>query len=233
MVAVNQKLDDVAGFVDLVPTDAPVPAERPMIASGWHIVLCEPNRELVAVAGMTDRGLEAMCPADYIRRPTGKRDQSGRPVLSMEATPKALIPGYAFVKSFGSDEEYHVLKKVKGVRDLYKRPSGNPDRPAYATLTEAEVADLRKVDDAAFAIFQAGVAAEKRKIEQEALPKEKRTPAVPFEKGKIVSAYSTSLGRQVHGAMIEKRAGGTVKIMVDHIAVLVSHYDVREVEGVP
>jgi hypothetical protein len=67
-----------------------------LITSGWHIVLCEPNRELTAVAGMTDPGFEASCPCDYIRRRTGRRDVAGRPVLSMEASPKAAVPGYAF-----------------------------------------------------------------------------------------------------------------------------------------
>ena len=191
-----------------------------IIKSGWHILLCEPNRELTVVSRLTDRAYEAMCPASYIRRPTNKRDQSGRPVLSMEATPKALIPGYAFVKIAGTNEQCHAIRQVNGVRDFYKRPTGNPDWPSYAKLTDAEVADLRVVDEAALEAFQAAVAAEKRKAEQDALPKEKRTPSVPFQKGKTVRVFSTALGREVYGAMIEKRAGGTVKIMVDHVAML-------------
>jgi transcription antitermination factor NusG len=196
--------------------------------TSWHILLCEPNRELTVVSGLTDRGFEAMCPASYIRRPTNKRDQSGRPVLSMEATPKALIPGYAFVRIVGSNEDCHAVKKVNGIRDFYKRPTGNPDRPSYATLKDPEISDLRAVDDAAFEAFRAAVLAEKRKAEQDALPKEKRTPSVPFEKGKRVRVFSTALGREVYGAMTEKRAGGTVKVMVDHVAMLFPHFDLQE-----
>jgi transcription antitermination factor NusG len=199
------------------------------VNQAWHILLCEPNRELSALAALTGKGFEAMCPASYIRRPTNKRDQSGRQVLSMEATPKALIPGYAFVRILGSNEDCHAVKKAsRCIRDFYTRPTGNPDRPSYATLTDIEIADLRAVDEAAFEAFQAAVAAEKRKAEQEALPKEKRTPAVEFERGKAVRVFSSALGREVYGAMIEKRAGGTVKIMVDHVAMLFPHYDLQE-----
>ncbi|MGM4906277.1 transcription termination/antitermination protein NusG [Tardiphaga sp. 866_E4_N2_1] len=196
----------------------------------WHILLCEPNRELTAVSALTDRGFEAMCPASYIRRPTNKRDQSGRPVLSMEATPKALIPGYAFVRILGSNEDCHAVKKVnRGIRDFYTRPTGNLDRPYYATLTDSEIADLRAVDEAAFEAFQAAVAAEKRKLEQAALPKSKQTPSVPFEKNRNVRVFSTALGKEVYGAMQQKRGDGTVKILVDHIAMLVPHVDIMEV----
>lgn len=198
--------------------------------TAWHIVLCEPNRELTVVSGLTDRGFEAMCPASYIRRPTNKRDQSGRPVLSMEATPKALIPGYAFVRIVGSNEDCHAVKKVNGIRDFYKRPTGNPDRPSYATLTEAEVADLRIVDEAAFEAFQAAVAAEKRKQEQALLPKAKQEPSVPFQKNLKIRVFSTALGKEVYGAMTQKRGGGMVKILVDHIEMLVPHVDVMNVE---
>lgn len=200
------------------------------MTTGWHIVLCRPNRELTAVAGLTDAGIEAMCPAKYIRRPTGKRDQNGRPVLSMEATPSALIPGYAFVRISGSGEDYHAIRKVDGVHDLYKRPTGNPDRPFYAKLSDAEIADLRAVDDAAFEAFQAAIAAEIKKKQQALLPKSKQEPSVPFKRGLQVRVFSTALGKEVYGAMTQKRGGGMVKILVDHIEMVVPHVDVQTIE---
>ncbi len=105
--------------------------------------------------------------------------------------------------------------------------SGNLDWPDYATLKEKEVADLRLVDAEALQEFQAAVALEKQKAEQEALPKAKRTPSAPLEKGKTVAVFSTALGRKVYGAMIEKGAGSIVKVIVDHVAMLFSHCDLQ------
>lgn len=210
-------------------TPAPAAAAQ-ADGTGWHIVLCRPNRELTVVSGLTDIGIEAMCPAKYIRRPTGKRDQNGRPVLSMEATPSALIPGYAFVRIDGSGDEYHAIKSVDGVHDLCRRPGSSQDHPLYARLRDAEIADLRAIDDAAFEAFQAAIAAEIKKKEQALLPKSKQEPSVPFKRGLRVRVFSTVLGREVYGAMTQKRGGGMVKILVDRIEMVVPHVDVVEME---
>jgi transcription antitermination factor NusG len=209
--------------------DTPVP-EMQIIKEGWVILLCEPNRELVAVSGLTARGFECCCPCDYFRKPTGKRDQNGRPVLSMEATPKALVPGYVFLKMAGTFAEYHAVKAVKGVSDFYKIERPGRLDPAYAAVQDAELVDLRQADALAFEKFQAAVLAQKKKEEQALLPKEKRTPDVAFEKNKVVRVFSTKLGKEVHGAMQQKRGDGMVQIMVDNISMLVPHVDVLEME---
>jgi transcription antitermination factor NusG len=219
---------NVAG---LLWRSTPAPAASAQAGTGWHIVLCRPNRELTAVAGLTDIGIEAMCPAKYIRRPTGKRDQNGRPVLSMEASPSALIPGYAFVRVAGNGDEYHAIKSVDGVYDLCRRPGNSSDVPSYARLLDAEIADLRAIDNAAFEAFQAAIAAEIKKKEQALLPKSKQEPSVPFKRGLQVRVFSTALGKEVYGAMTQKRGGGMVKILVDHIEMVVPHVDVQTMES--
>ncbi len=208
----------------------PAPAAGAQLSgAGWHIVLCRPNRELTVAAGLTKIGIEAMCPAKYVRRTTGKRDQTGRPVLSMEASPSALIPGYAFVRIAGSHDEYHAVKSIDGVHDLCRRPGSTIDQPLYARLRDAEIADLRAIDEAAFEAFQAAIAAEIKKKEQALLPKSKQEPSVPFKRGLQVRVFSTALGKEVYGAMTQKRGGGMVKILVDRIEMLVPHVDVEAV----
>ncbi|MDB5617076.1 transcription termination/antitermination NusG family protein, partial [Tardiphaga sp.] len=142
--------------------------------SGWHIVLCEPNRELTAVSGMTARGFNAMCPADYTRRKTGRKDQNGRPVLSVEPTPKAMIPGYAFVQ-FEGKRDYEGVKATPGVRGLHFMTVGEGRERRYGILTAKEVQDLRVADAMNFERFQ-----------QSVLPKAARKPDVEFEAGKAV-----------------------------------------------
>ena len=201
--------------------------------SGWHIVLCEPNRELTAVSGMTARGFKAMCPADYIRRKTGRKDQNGRPVLSVDPTPKAMIPGYAFVQAVLSDPEKELVKKTPGVRGFFMvvNCEAKPDkadlragarRPdlKFAMLSNAQVGDLRLLDEMNFAKFQDSVR-----------PKSERTPAVPFEAGKVVRVFCTPLGRDIYGQMVEKRGDGQIKIDAGHLSFVVPHFDVMETKG--
>ena len=198
--------------------------------SGWHIVLCEPNRELTAVSGMTARGFKAMCPADYIRRKTGRKDQNGRPVLSVEPTPKAMIPGYAFVQAVLTDPQMETVKKTPGVRGFFTVVNGGaehgkgrvqpgkrlPDRK-LAMLSNVQVSDLRLLDEMNFAKFQESVR-----------PKSERTPAVAFEAGKVVRVFCTPLGRDIYGQMVEKRGDGQIKIDAGHLSFVVAHFDVME-----
>lgn len=186
--------------------------------SGWHIVLCEPNRELTAVSGMTARGFKAMCPADYIRRKTGRKDQNGRVILSKEATPKAMIPGYAFVKAGLSDSDKERVKKVPGVSRFFTK-GPKMDRK-YAILTDAQLDDLRQLDALNFARFQESVR-----------PKSERAPAVAFEAGKVVRVFCTPLGRDIYGQMVEKRGDGQIKIDAGHLSFVVAHFDVMETKG--
>jgi transcription antitermination factor NusG len=191
--------------------------EKEMIYSGWHIVLCEPNRELTAVSGMTARGFRAMCPADYIRRKTGRKDQAGRPVLSVEPTPKAMIPGYAFVQ-FKGKRDYDGVKAVPGVRGFHFMTVGEGKERRYGVLTEREVQDLRVADELNFAKFQ-----------QSMLPKSKRKPDVEFETGKAVR-FTTKFGREIYGQMMQKKGGGMVKVVSDHISYVVAQLDLMEME---
>lgn len=190
------------------------------ITSGWHIVLCEPNRELHAVAGMTDRGFEGCCPCVYGRRKTGKRDAGGRPVLSLEPTPRAMIPGYAFVKLYGDAPDYDGVKAVPGVRNFYRIATNNPLKPRYAGLKDSEIADLRTADELDFERFQRSV-----------MPRDpKRLPSVEFERGKIVR-FVTQFGNEIYGAMQQKNGGGMVKIISDSMSYIVPHAELMEMEG--
>lgn len=192
--------------------------ERPIINSGWHIVLCEPNRELSATSGMTARGFEVCCPCDYTRRKTGKRDVAGRPILSIEPSPKAMIPGYVFVRfKAGKDPDYDGVKAVPGVRNFYRLVSRNVLEPRYAGLRDAEIADLRLADALAFEKFQESV-----------LPKAKQKPAVEFESGKAVR-FTTKFGKEIFGQMQEKHGGGMVKVIADNASYLVPHFDLEPV----
>lgn len=185
--------------------------------SGWHIVLCEPNRELTAVSGLTARGFKAMCPADYIRRKTGRKDQNGRVILSKEATPKAMIPGYAFVEAGLSDPDMERVKTAPGVIRYFTK--GPKEKRKYATLTDAQLDDLRQLDALNFSRFQESVR-----------PKSERTPTVPFEAGKVVRVFCTPLGRDIYGQMVEKRGDGQIKIDAGHLSFVVAHFDVMETD---
>jgi len=183
--------------------------------SGWHIVLCEPNRELTAVSGMTARGFKAMCPADYIRRKTGRKDQNGRPVLSVEPTPKAMIPGYAFVQ-FEGRADYDGVKATPGVRGFHFMTAGEGRERRYGILTTREVQDLRTADAMNFDRFQ-----------QSVLPKSKRKPDVEFEEGKTVR-FTTKFGQEIYGQMIQKKGGGMVKVLSDHMSYVVDQLELME-----
>jgi transcription antitermination factor NusG len=188
------------------------------VSSGWHIVLCEPNRELVAVAGMTARGFEAMCPADYIRRRTGRRDAAGRPVLSTEPTPKAMIPGYAFVRFTSGPADHAGVKATPGVRGFQMMVVGEGRERCYGILTVNEVDDLRLADEINFDRFRLSV-----------MPKAARKPDVAFEVGKMVH-FTTKFGQEIYGQMTQKKGGGMVKVISDHMSYLVSHFDLEEGE---
>lgn len=191
-----------------------------IITSGWHIVLCEPNRELHAVAGMTARGFEGCCPCVYGRRRIGKRDASGRPVLSLEPTPRAMIPGYAFVKLYCAEPDYDGVKTVPGVRRFYRIATGDPLKPRYAGLKDSEIADLRTADELDFERFQRSV-----------MPRDpKLPPSVEFEPGKIVR-FVTQFGKEIYGAMLQKNGGGMVKIVSDSMSYIVPHAELMEMKA--
>ena len=190
-----------------------------IINTGWHILLCQPNRELTAVAGLTDRGFEAMCPASYMRRRTGKRDASGQVVMSKEPWPKAMMPGYAFVKFETAEPDYDGVKKAPGVRGFYRVVGENPLKPRYAVLSDNQIADLREADQIAFDAFQ-----------QSVMPKSKRKPDVEFVAGKSVR-FTTKFGQEIYGQMLQKKGGGMVKIMAEHMSYLVSHFDIQDGEA--
>jgi hypothetical protein len=188
--------------------------QREEINSGWHIVLCVPNRELTAVAGLTERRFEASCPCLYGRRRTGKIDANGRPVLSNEPSPKAMIPGYCFVKfENGRDPDYDGVKAVAGVRGFYKLVTADPDKPKYAGLRDAELDDLRLADRLALERFQESV-----------MPKSKRAPTVAFKQGQPVK-FTTKFGKEIYGVMEQKKGGGMVRVLTDNAFYIVPHFD--------
>ncbi|UFS78679.1 hypothetical protein LPB73_07465 [Tardiphaga sp. 37S4] len=161
---------------------------------------------------MTLRKFEAMCPADYYRRRTGRRDENGRAVYSNEATPKAFIPGYVFVKFVGAPDR-DGIKAVPHVWGFQMVVVSDTEE-RFGVLTEAEVQDLRTADEMNFEVFQ-----------QSLLPKADRKPNVEFEKGKAVR-FTTKFGQEIYGQMAQKKGGGMVKVVTDHLSYLVSGHEV-------
>jgi transcription antitermination factor NusG len=184
------------------------------VYSGWHIVRVEPGREFSVVAAMTDRRFEAMCPADYYRRRTGRRDQQGRAIFSTEPTPKAFIPGYVFAK-FDAEPDRDGIKAVPHVWGFQMVIVGD-GQERYGVLTEAEVQDLRTADEVNFEAFRLAL-----------LPKSERKPAVEFKEGKAVR-FTTKFGQEIYGLMMQKKGGSMVKVMTGHMAYTVSQFDLQE-----
>lgn len=201
----------------LIKRPAPPLPEKPTIATGWHILLCMPSRELTAVSGMIARGFNGRCPCDYMRRRTGRIDANGRPVLSLEPSPKAMIPGYAFVKFDPLNLDYDGVKAIPGIRNFYRLVTADPLKPKYAGLRDAEMEDLRTADRLAFERFQESVR-----------PKSKQKPAVEFEPGKEVR-FTTKFGKEIYGQMTQKKGGGMVKIITESASYLVPHVDLAEI----
>lgn len=187
------------------------------VYSGWHIVRVMPSREFTVVAAMTVRGFEAMCPADYYRRRTGRRDENGRAIWSTEATPKAFIPGYVFTKFVG-DPDRDGIKAVPHVWgfQMVLVADGKIKKERFGVLTEAEVQDLRVADEMNFERFRLAL-----------LPKAERKPEVEFEKGKAV-CFTTRFGQEIYGQMLQKKGGNTVKVISEHGSYIVDAFELKE-----
>lgn len=82
----------------------------------WFILLTEPSREVTAVRGLTERGIQAYGPIvlKYVVRRQRKID-----VL------RPLFPGYVFAKLTVDVDDFSAPKRVNGVRD-YLRFEGLP-----------------------------------------------------------------------------------------------------------
>jgi transcription antitermination factor NusG len=106
------------------------------INSGWHILRCAPNMEIIAAQGLTDRGFEAYCPEEYHHVRTNKVE-NGRRVRVMK--PRAMITGYAFVHFEPGHWDFDGVKRVRGVGDFLRR-YGTP-----LGLSAAEIHTLRMV----------------------------------------------------------------------------------------
>ncbi len=184
------------------------------VYSGWHIVRVEPGREFTVVAAMTMRSFEAMCPADYYRRRTGRRDENGRAVYSTEPTPKAFIPGYVFAK-FEAEPDRDGIKAVPHVWG-FQMVLVADGKERFGVLTEAEVQDLRTADDLNFETFRLAL-----------IPKSERKPEVEFEKGKEVR-FTTKFGREIYGKMTQRKGGRTVKIETENGSFTVDAFDLKD-----
>lgn len=184
------------------------------VYSGWHIVRVEPGREFTVVAAMTARRFEAMCPADYYRRRTGRRDEHGRAVFSTEPTPKAFIPGYVFAK-FDAAPDRDGVKAVPHVWG-FQMVLVADGKERFGVLTEAEVQDLRTADELNLAAFR-----------QALLPKSARKPDVEFKKGKDVR-FTTKFGQEIYGKMTQRKGGNTVKVETESGSFIVDAFDLKE-----
>lgn len=187
------------------------------VYSGWHIVRVEPGREFTVVAAMTMRSFEAMCPADYYRRRTGRRDENGRAVYSTEPTPKAFIPGYVFAK-FAGDPDRDGIKAVPHVWG-FQMVLVSEGKERFGVLTDAEVQDLRIADEMNF-----------ERLRLSMLPKAERKPDVEFEKGKLVR-FTTKFGREVYGKMTQRKGGNTIRIETETGWLVVDAFELKDGEA--
>jgi hypothetical protein len=130
-----------------------------------------------------------------------------------------MIPGYVFVKLYGREPDYDGVKAIPGVRGFYRVATSNPEKPKYAGLRDAEIADLRLADELDFERFQRSILP----------PDPKRPPSVSFERGKVVR-FVTQFGKEIYGAMQQKRGGGMIEIIVDSLSYIVPHCDVTELD---
>jgi transcription antitermination factor NusG len=185
------------------------------IESGWHIIRCQPNMEIIASIGLNVRGFEAYCPAEYRLASTNKME-NGRRVKVLR--PRAMITGYAFIRFEAENWDFEGVRRVKGVGD-FMRINGEP-----AGLTEAEIQRLRAVDAEEFAKYQRAEARRAAEDAMRALGK----PTVPFEEGKQVIVDGPT-GERWLVTMLQERGARRVQVMKDNAKIIVDHSRIHEV----
>lgn len=205
------ELQELEALVE--PDQAP---QTSTIASGWHILRCQPNLEIVAVLGLNERGFEAYCPEEYHLVRTNKVE-NGRRVRVMR--PRAMITGYAFVRFDAGAWDFEGVRRVKGVGD-FLRINGYP-----AGLSLSEVHRLRAVHAIELEKYHREVA--RRAAEAEGRGK----PEVEFEAGKQVRVDGPT-GEPWIATMLQERGSRRVQVMVDNAKIIVEHSRIHELEGI-
>jgi transcription antitermination factor NusG len=183
------------------------------ITSGWHILRCAPNMEIIAVEGLNLRGFEAYCPEEYHWARTNKVE-NGRRVRAMR--PRAMITGYAFVHFEPGRWDFEGVRRVRGVGDFLKRQG----TPLGLTLTDMH--RLRIVHASELDKYNREVA----RREAEALGKGK--PEVSFEAGKRVRVDGPT-GESWIGQMMQVRGPRRIEVMIENARpIIVEHSRVHE-----
>jgi hypothetical protein len=59
------------------------------------------------------------------------------------------------------------------------------------------------------------------------MPKAKQKPAVDFEQGKPVR-FTTKFGKEICGLMQQKKGGGLIRVVSDHMSYVVAHQDLMD-----
>ncbi|WP_375414639.1 transcription termination/antitermination protein NusG [uncultured Bradyrhizobium sp.] len=192
----------------------PKPSERPIINSGWHIVLCEPNVEIQVSIALNVRGYESFCPAEHRPQRTN-RTKNGRRVYEDRA--KAMIPGYNFVRFEYRKWDFEGVKAVRGVRGFMKVADRHGDM-VPAGLSGADIERLRAEDEAAFVRHQALMA--KRATDE--ADRIAGKPEVEFEAGKQVRIDGPTGERWV-GVMVRQRGSSRVELLRANAKIIVPH----------
>lgn len=195
--------------------------QRPVINSGWHIVLCEPNQEICVSIALNVRGYESFCPAEYRPQRTN-RTENGRRVYENRA--KAMIPGYDFVRFEHGQWDFEGVKAVRGVRGFMKVADSHGEM-VPAGLSASEVDRLKWEDASAFESYQRLMA--KRAADEAARLSGK--PEVEFEEGKRVRVEGPT-GEEWIGVMLQQRGSGRVQILRDNMKIILPHSKIHSLE---
>jgi transcription antitermination factor NusG len=205
----------------LIERDRPTQHAPATISSGWHIIRCLPNLELTASIGLNARGYQAYCPSEYAMVRTN-RIENGRRVMTMR--PKAMLPGYAFVRFASGNWDFEGVRRVKGVSDFMRKMDSRGEM-VPAGLTYAEVEKMRQEDALAFAAYQK----EQARRDAEAAAKASGKPEVEFAVGKVVRVDGPT-GEPWIATMLEERGTKRIQVLKDNAKIIVPHSRIHPFE---
>lgn len=195
---------------------------RPVINTGWHIGLAEPNIELQVSIILKDRGYESFCPAEYRPKRTN-RMENGRRIYENRA--RAMLPGYLFIRFKPNHLDFDGVKKVHGIRGFMRVADSNGDL-APAGLSNSEVERLKGEDAAALEAHQRLMA--KRAAEEAARLSGK--PEVEFAPGKQVRIDGPH-GESWIGEMVQARGRNKIEIFTRNTKIILPHNKIHALES--
>lgn len=112
----------------------------------WYVLLTEPNRESAAVSGLVGRHIEAYGPT--VHRKVVKRGRKFD-----EARP--MFPGYIFARLTPRTDDFHVPRRVAGIRDYLRLSLDGRSTPEPYPLPNGLVELIGAREAAEFEKFQA------------------------------------------------------------------------------